>query len=749
MIDELKPQLMQLAETDPRIAQGVDMVEARVANMPGVTPELLRSLVGALETVVRDPGSYPTVRAEAIRAGFAEEQDLPPRYDPVLVIAMLVVFYKLLERMESGVGRYARGGLVSYAHRVAQAGRGGDTMLAHLSPQAAAQLSAMGGGGSVNPTTGLVEFKGGLGKLIATVAPIVLSVVAPGVGTAIGTALGASAAAAPIVGSAVLGGVSSGLSGGNVLKGALTGAIGGGLGNAVGGAANSALDLGLGATGQQVLGGAITGAAQSAAAGGNALAGALGGGLGAYGGTQGGLLGSALQGAGGAVSSGGDLGRGLASGLLGYGSNTLTSGLANQLDLNPIASGALSGAVGGATRAAALGGDAGAAAQQGLLAGSVAGSGLTGALRNALTGGVSAPQLPSLAQQPQTESQYAGGIGELGSKYAVADYTGDAGNSYYDPYYGTDQQGLNGDEVMAGFKVKAGAAGSAPYASIPGTFKLAPNSQVPLFQSSAPAGSMEKVYSGLPVYEMYGDNNYVNRFINAAESGYMNPAWATYRPGVQIMASQEPMTAWGGNEAGTAAYVPKRDYAGTAPTVMLSDTSRYTPAQAANLLSHELVHINQPLEMLSTTGSNNFRSGMAQDITNTIPYLQQKYGYSGGYDTSKAEATNPIMAERMADLQGWQFNSGVDLAKDPVFQQQVLAKDPLRAALWNANTIERTTRLDPRDLTPGVITSSDFPKGQVPLSYQAQDAYRRFMNPGRTVGYAQGGLARYRDAYHG
>lgn len=739
MADQIKQELMQLVGQNPAFLQQARAQLGELARDPDIQTEELPQIVAELESVLRDPGAYPEMLARFEREGFVDPGDLPQEFDPQVVVALLVTFYLLQEQLQAEPRGFARGGLATAAERLRRAGRGGDTILAHINPTEARMLKAAGGSGTLNPHTGLPEF-GFFKKLLKVVAPIALNFIAPGLGTAIGTAIGLTGTAAAVAGSALIGGTVSKLSGGNFAQGALGGAIGGGLGGAVGSTANEALGLGLGQTGSNVLGSALTGAAQSAANGGNVLAGALGGGLGAYGGSLGGLTGSALQGAGGAVAGGGDLLKGAFSGLAGLGATELGGNLGQSLGFGSEGAGALGGALGGAARAGVQGGDIQTAAAQGALAGSGLGQRATSSLAS-LIKPVAAPSLLDLSDK------YGSANYNPSSTAENFGYSGDSTAAGYDPYYGTPE-GAESD-VMAGFKVKSGAAGAAPYPSMPGTFKLAPNSQVPLFRTNAPEGSMEKVYSGLPVYEMSGSNNYVNRFINAAESGYMNPDWGTYRPGVQMMASQEPMTAWGGNEAGTSAYVPKRTYPGTAQTVMLSDTSAYTPAQAANLLSHELTHINQPLEMLSTTGSNMFRSGMAQDITNTLPYLQQKYGYSGGYDNSKAEATNPIMAERMADLQGWQFNQGVDFAKDPVFQQQVLAKDPLRAALWNANTIERTTRLDPRDLTPGVITSSDFPKGQVPLSYQAQDAYRRFMNPGRTVGYARGGLALMKERVYG
>jgi hypothetical protein len=48
--------------------------------------------------------------------------------------------------------------LKSKAQELAQYGRNGDTMLAHITPQEAGLLKAMGGSGTINPKTGLPEF---------------------------------------------------------------------------------------------------------------------------------------------------------------------------------------------------------------------------------------------------------------------------------------------------------------------------------------------------------------------------------------------------------------------------------------------------------------------------------------------------------------------------------------------------------------------------------------------------------------
>ena len=51
--------------------------------------------------------------------------------------------------------------LKSIAKMLSKKGRGGDTMLAHITPKEAAILKEAGGAGTVNPDTGLLEFYDG------------------------------------------------------------------------------------------------------------------------------------------------------------------------------------------------------------------------------------------------------------------------------------------------------------------------------------------------------------------------------------------------------------------------------------------------------------------------------------------------------------------------------------------------------------------------------------------------------------
>lgn len=59
-------------------------------------------------------------------------------------------------------GKLSKDQVMEAVDRVAAAGRGGDELLAYLSPESMAVLKKMGGAGTINPATGLPEFKGGV-----------------------------------------------------------------------------------------------------------------------------------------------------------------------------------------------------------------------------------------------------------------------------------------------------------------------------------------------------------------------------------------------------------------------------------------------------------------------------------------------------------------------------------------------------------------------------------------------------------
>lgn len=220
----IRDQIMQLAQSDPKFAQAVDVMEQQVARMP-IVPEDLDDAIAMLEFVLQNPDKYLEVRAAAIKDGVIAPNMVPEQFDQVFIVSLLVALYGLQDRL--GQRGFSRGGLSVAARRLQTGGRGGDSELVHVNRREAEMLRRMGGAGTINPNTGLREYKGGLGKILGAIAPIALTFIAPGLGTAIGTALGATGTMASVVGGAIVGGATSALTGGDPLRGAVMGGIGG------------------------------------------------------------------------------------------------------------------------------------------------------------------------------------------------------------------------------------------------------------------------------------------------------------------------------------------------------------------------------------------------------------------------------------------------------------------------------------------------------------------------------------------
>jgi hypothetical protein len=131
-----------------------------------------------------------------------------------------------------GLGSIAMKG---YAEEMAQKGRFGDTMLAHISPEEAQMLQAAGGAGTINPETGLPEYFSWK-KLFKKAGPLL--------------GIAASLFGGPLAG-ALVGGISGGFSGPggkfNWKRGLLTGIASYGLGQ-LGKGLTGAADAGAAAT---------------------------------------------------------------------------------------------------------------------------------------------------------------------------------------------------------------------------------------------------------------------------------------------------------------------------------------------------------------------------------------------------------------------------------------------------------------------------------------------------------------------
>lgn len=144
------------------------------------------------------------------------------------------------------------------AQELAKMGRGGDTMLAHITPHEAKVLKAMGGAGTINPYTGLPEYRFRWRSIVRAVAPIVsvaIAVFAPELIPALGSialeSVGVTTAAGSIAnvaaGSAILAGTTAELSGASTEQAAII-------------AAKAAVSVGVGGNVAQAVGTELTNA---------------------------------------------------------------------------------------------------------------------------------------------------------------------------------------------------------------------------------------------------------------------------------------------------------------------------------------------------------------------------------------------------------------------------------------------------------------------------------------------------------
>jgi len=269
----IREQILEFASQSPEFTQGVDVIEERLSRVAMVPDDLVEA-IEMLETALQNPEMYAEMVQAAIADGLIDEGDAPAEFDPVFIISILLALYGLQDRgMAQG---FARGGLMVAGRHLANQGQGGDSMLAHINPREAEVLRRMGGQGTVNPNTGLAEYKS-LKRILKTVIPIAATVFMPSLGLGIGEAMGfTSAVGAGIAGSAVVGAGTAALTGGDPLRGAVMGGISGGIGNVAGDFVNEGLNLGLTSPGAiATLGSGLVGGAAGALSGDGFTKGAL------------------------------------------------------------------------------------------------------------------------------------------------------------------------------------------------------------------------------------------------------------------------------------------------------------------------------------------------------------------------------------------------------------------------------------------------------------------------------------------
>lgn len=233
------------AQVDPSTVN--DFVnELRALKVPLDTLTMLNEMV---DLILANPRDYPALRREYMRRGVTEDL-LPEQFDPTFFGALNMALDQMTVERPESPSKMAQGGLAS----LAQYGRHGDTMLAHITPDEAAMLKRMGGAGTINPVTGLPEY----GNIFSNIAKAVKKFASSTVGkiittVALGYFLGPAAAfelgvTSEIGVAATMGFVGSAgstlLAGGDLKDAVKAGAVGGITAGALSGVSGGSFDTG-------------------------------------------------------------------------------------------------------------------------------------------------------------------------------------------------------------------------------------------------------------------------------------------------------------------------------------------------------------------------------------------------------------------------------------------------------------------------------------------------------------------------
>jgi hypothetical protein len=236
---EVNNEMLMAAEQADPIAVAEFRRELEEMEIP---PEVLALLNTMVDEVLSDPANYAAIRARYMAQGVDEEL-LPEAFDAQLFGALQVALDQLrAPDTMAPPQNFAKGGVASLrpmAQAMADAGRNGDTMVAHISPIEAQILRRIGGSGTTNPTTGMPEFFlkklfKKIGKTIkkfanTTIGKIVIGTALFMVAGPAATALFGSTAAPALIAATqgfVAGAGSSLIAGGNLKDSLKAGAIG-------------------------------------------------------------------------------------------------------------------------------------------------------------------------------------------------------------------------------------------------------------------------------------------------------------------------------------------------------------------------------------------------------------------------------------------------------------------------------------------------------------------------------------------
>ena len=200
-----------LQDLDPRmVAQYKAAIEPVLARL-NLSADQIDKMIQFFDYLSAHKDQYKEILQRLISEGGMQPGDLPEEYNGTLIAVIQLILHQKkgdssfqdqqgIGSLPQGQGQSERppfamkeGGLVGAAKHLQSMGRNGDKILAHINPQEAEILKRMGGSGTINPATGLMEFGffsdvwQGVKDFVAPVVDVAKQIIASPVGKIVAT----------------------------------------------------------------------------------------------------------------------------------------------------------------------------------------------------------------------------------------------------------------------------------------------------------------------------------------------------------------------------------------------------------------------------------------------------------------------------------------------------------------------------------------------------------------------------------
>jgi len=161
---------------DPRMVEQYKAAIEPVLARLDMSADQMDKMIQFFDYLSAHKDQYKQLIQQLIDQGVMQPGDLPEEYDGTLIAVVQLVLHQKkgdssfqdkqgIGSLPQGQGQSERppfamkkGGLVGVAEHLQSLGRNGDKILAHINPEEAEILKRMGGMGTINPATGLMEF---------------------------------------------------------------------------------------------------------------------------------------------------------------------------------------------------------------------------------------------------------------------------------------------------------------------------------------------------------------------------------------------------------------------------------------------------------------------------------------------------------------------------------------------------------------------------------------------------------------